>query len=617
MPARVVVCSFHTPDPYYAQHAERLRATLDRLGIEHVVETVEKQPAEDWADICRRKVGFVARVCEEHPDARVFWIDVDCSLLSLPDQVAGSTADLVGFQRGFGSPLGIGYGRRTRFWEPCFLGIAPTPMGRAFIERARDLEERTPVRATDDYFFEEAWRALCADLTFQVIPSVAALHRAAGRPATPGAATPQPFFVFGTSGQVADFKDVVVQHAGPHGARTGPTTRVRGVALRVAKRVERSLPRELAARLRRRADGAGVTRLLTGGDLAPARLQAAGVPSRHRQRLVTTMVVAGQRGDAAAVGAAFDRLSAAAPPAAAELAARQAAEAFLAYAERGRTGDTDTAPLPLAWWVRPFPGNFGDWLSPLLVARTSGRAVRYHALTGAAREPHLVAVGSVGRFVKPTSVVVGTGVSSLDVELDPRARYHSVRGPLTAQLLRASGGPAVECFGDPAVLLRRVLPLERRSTNGRLALVRHFTHLGVPLQVPEDLDELSVLVSHPSHVEGLLGELAGYDGVVTSAMHVMIACHSYGIPCALVTFEGLEETVHGSGVKYRDYALGAGVEPREPRSLPTELTRVDLRSLLHTERVHDDVLDRVEAALAAALGDPLLDDGAVAAPAVA
>ena len=34
--------------------------------------------------------------------------------------------------------------------------------------------------------------------------------------------------------------------------------------------------------------------------------------------------------------------------------------------------------------------------------------------------------------------------------------------------------------------------------------------------------------------------------MITSAMHVMIACQSYGIPCGLVTFEGHEDHVHGT-----------------------------------------------------------------------
>ena len=132
----VVICSFYTGDDYYRTSADALRSDLDRLGLRSVIEEIEKPDGTDWADICRKKIPFVARVCESHPNDRVFWIDVDCRLLDIPDYVRNSTADLLGFQRGFGSPLTIGYGRRTRFWEPTFLGINATPGGRAFIAEA-------------------------------------------------------------------------------------------------------------------------------------------------------------------------------------------------------------------------------------------------------------------------------------------------------------------------------------------------------------------------------------------------------------------------------------------------------------------------------------------------
>lgn len=591
-----VVCSFYTPDEYYRTHADRLRRTLDRLGVEHRVDEVAKQPGQDWADICRQKIGFLADACDQYADARVFWIDVDCSLLSLPDYLVRSTADLVGFQRGFAPPLRIGYGHRTRFWEPCFFGIGATAGGRAFIGAARELESDSSVKATDDYFFEEAWRRRAADLTFQIIPSSAALHRSTA--VIDG--SNQPFFVFGSSGKVAEFKDKVEQHRGFAEAGLPWSSRLRGSGLRAAKRIEALLPNRIASPLRRVSDGAGLTQALTGADLDTRRLVGAGISSPHRQRLVTAMVMAGQRGDTAVVDDAFARLATSGAPVAAEIAARRVATSFLAYGDPDATsGET----VRLAWWVRPFPGNFGDWLSPLVVRHVADAPVRYQPLTASARDPHLVSVGSVGRFIKPTSVVVGTGVSSEDIEIDPRARYHSLRGPIAAGVLQRSGGPVVESFGDPGVLLRRVLPVETPTTNGRLALVRHFTHLGLPLSLPEDVDELDVLVSEPERIRAMVERLNGYDGVVTSAMHVMIACHSYGIPCALVTFEGLESAVHGSGVKYRDYAEGAEVGLHEPIPLSADLRRTDLRGLLHREVTPEHVLDRVEHAITAAVAD--------------
>jgi hypothetical protein len=259
----IVICSFYTGDDYYRSSADALRSDLDRLGVPSVLEEIEKPDGTDWADICRKKIPFLARVCESHPNDRVFWIDVDCRLLDIPDYVRNSTADLLGFQRGFGSPLTIGYGRRTRFWEPTFLGINSTPGGRDFIAEAARREASSETKATDDYFFEEAWRAKADNLTFQILPSPAIVGRG-----TPDG-TVSPFFVFGSSGNVSEFKGKVAQHGAAH-ASGRPTMRslagdARRTMLRGAKRVHGWLPERASGTLRRVADRSGVTHLLTGG----------------------------------------------------------------------------------------------------------------------------------------------------------------------------------------------------------------------------------------------------------------------------------------------------------------------------------------------------------------
>ncbi|MFN3866496.1 MAG: hypothetical protein ACK4MD_07250, partial [Demequina sp.] len=158
-----------------------------------------------------------------------------------------------------------------------------------------------------------------------------------------------------------------------------------------------------------------------------------------------------------------------------------------------------------------------------------------------------------------------------------------------------------ERFGDPGILIRRALPLSRGQTNGRTALVRHHTHMPLPLDLADDVDELSVLASHPDDIAALVTALLGYDRVVTSAMHVMIVCHSYGIPCALVTFEGMEDSVHGSGIKYEDYALGVGITGlRGPRVVSLDLPRAALDDATFEITLPESLLDDVQCALAEA-----------------
>ncbi|MGB7979302.1 MAG: polysaccharide pyruvyl transferase family protein [Candidatus Nanopelagicales bacterium] len=568
-----VICSFHTPDDYYARHARELRGQLEALGLAHQLLEVDRADGADWADVTRRKIGFIRDACQQYPEAMVFWIDVDCRITHLPDYVRDSTADLIGFQRSFRTPLQIGYQNRARFWEPSFWGVNATAQGRKLVDDAFALEQRSDLRATDDYFLEEAWRANAAHLSFQMIPSTAVVRRSTGS----GPASPEAFFVFGSSGNVAHFKDKVAQHP------TQPaSTSSRKKALRQAKKLEKALPEAARRPMRRIVDTLGVTGALTGDSQKGLDPDRAGT--------LNTILGAGMGGDRHEFDRArrhFDNRYLATERDQVNI---EVAEAFLEHSARG-----SDQTIRLGWWSKPFPGNFGDWLSPLAVGHYSEANLRLQPVTKATNKPHLIALGSIGRFIRPSAIVVGTGISRDDIELARTAQYISVRGPITAGALRTSGGPKITEFGDPGVLVSRLLPIERGSTNGRIALVRHHSHRNAPIDLPDHIDELSVLMSRTADIEAFLRTLASYDAVITSAMHVMTACQSYAIPCGLVTFDGFEDRVHGSGIKYADYALGAGVEVVNPQVVGLDLRRWgDLGGIVRDIRVSDEVKDRVE-----------------------
>ena len=88
-----------------------------------------------------------------------------------------------------------------------------------------------------------------------------------------------------------------------------------------------------------------------------------------------------------------------------------------------------------------------------------------------------------------------------------------------------------------------------------------------------------------------------YDEVVTSAMHVLIVCQSYGIPCSLVTFEGLENSISGTGLKYSDYSLGVGLKELHPVIVERDLRNLPLSSVRQTEVIHESIKDEIESKL--------------------
>lgn len=575
----IVVCSFYTDDEYYRNEAKALKADLDRLGVDYVLEEIPKKPGQDWADLCRQKVPFLQSVCERFPNNKVFWIDVDCRLLSLPDFVRESSADIIGFSRGFGSSLTIGYQNRTRFWEPCFWGVGTSANARTMIADAAELESKSVLKATDDYFFEDGWRQNADSLTFQVIPSAAVVGK--GDPAL----HVESFFVFGSSGNVAEFKGKVEQHR----SASKLSTRKRIIVL--GKKILAAFPKPVARRLVNIADRFGVTAILTGQGSVGTTLS--------RRAITHKILRAGFDGNVTQIEEYATQLNSLGVTTKEERATVIAANTFAHYS--GRTSEND---VTLTWWARPFPGNFGDWLSPLIIANYTTDRILYHSPTAPIVEPHLISTGSIGRFITPSSIVIGTGISSDDVELHPKAQYMSVRGPLTAKLLRECGGPDVESFGDPGAIMSRIIPLVRpKKTNGKVAFIRHFTHNSLPMRLPDNFEELSVLLSSPDKIAELLGNLVQFDRVVTSAMHVFIVCQSYGIPCSLVTFEGFEDAVHGSGLKYGDYAMGVGLDTVSPVAVPLDLRQYSFATIerddVVSESKKDEIIDAINRGLAA------------------
>ena len=330
-------------------------------------------------------------------------------------------------------------------------------------------------------------------------------------------------------------------------------------------------------------------------DEALANGGRAGRLTRRRTELLTHIVMAGQRGETAEVRELSARLAGNRNLSGREVNALRVANSFAAYASR----ESDEPPLTLVWWPRPFPGNFGDWLSPFVLSTTTRRPVLFQPPAAPSDAPNLVMAGSIAHHIRPRSVVVGTGVPRADIDVAAGARYVSVRGPLTAAAVQRAGGPEVDSFGDPGLLVSRLLPVDRASVNGRLALVRHHAHTELPVTLPDDMEEHSVLVSTPGDIAAFVADLHRYNGVVTSSLQVLITCHSYGIPCTPVSFRGFEGSSIGTRMRYRDYAVGAGLEDSwQPEPVDLDLRRVNWSQRLRTAALSAAKLDEIEAAVA-------------------
>lgn len=586
-PQDILICSFYTPGGYYEECAERFSERVLNLGLSLHLEEFVVPEGKTWPEICRKKVPYLYRVRQQNQGKKLFWVDVDCQLIDLPEFIGRSSADIIGFQRGFGNPLAIGYTNKTRFWEPCFLGFNASEGADRFLECAYELERTSEINATDDYFFEEAWRREAHNLSFQIIPS--ALSKAASE---------RRFFIFGSSSNVQKFKGTVQQHEAPEGVRKqgpGRSHVVKGIAHTPLPARRNSLIRRLArdhlpefairyiirSRERLRSMVAA-----TNGARATT-VESASVPLRDFAILVKKQYVYGEKPLKAPLSDLIRRVR----DQGSAHAVMEWGTAFQDYREYNK----ERSPLDLVWWDTPSPGNFGDWLSPYIITRVAQRPVRYQKPGARAEGSHILAIGSIIKFAQGRSIVLGTGIADAGTKIDPNARFESVRGPHTADRVRASGGVAPDVFGDLGIVMSKVYPRQRTPEimTKSVGLVRHIRHRGMDLKLPSYVEEYSIWSARPAALEALVDFVITKDYVMTSAMHCYIVCHSYGIPCALVTFEGAEDVVPGDGIKYRDYHGGVGLRERLPDIVPADLRAIDLQQWVSDERVRQDRIEEI------------------------
>jgi pyruvyltransferase len=208
----------------------------------------------------------------------------------------------------------------------------------------------------------------------------------------------------------------------------------------------------------------------------------------------------------------------------------------------GRTGLLRRVPVPRR------VDNFGDLLGPLIVDRLRRRLGL--PADGPRRDGRrLLAVGSILHFARPGDVVWGSGVNGkIPVEGFPPLDVRAVRGPRTAQRLRAAGAEVPEVFGDPALLIPHLWSDDelgvRRRTGGTV-FVPNLHDLGA--FPSESLDPRGGALEK-------VAAIASAERVVASSLHGMVVADAFGVPLLPVASRAEPP------FKYQDYFEGTGRE---------------------------------------------------------
>ena len=220
------------------------------------------------------------------------------------------------------------------------------------------------------------------------------------------------------------------------------------------------------------------------------------------------------------------------------------------------------APLKLYWW-QGVP-NFGDALSPLVVAHVSGRQVQHAGPKGA----ELWAIGSLLHVARQNReafrrrpTIWGTGqLGHVPRDVTEHVDIALLRGPVGASLL----GVEATRFADPGLLADEVCgPAPERED--KIGLVPHHTTLDDPLlqAVLQEEPRLS-LIDVRDECASVCRQIASCAHIIASSLHGLIVADAYGVPNTWL-HPGAQ-----AHFKYYDYA--ASVQ----RSLPQPLALEDV-----------------------------------------
>ncbi|WP_027173313.1 polysaccharide pyruvyl transferase family protein [Methylobacterium sp. 10] len=269
--------------------------------------------------------------------------------------------------------------------------------------------------------------------------------------------------------------------------------------------------------------------------------------------------------------------------------------------------------IPLAWAGSTLDMNylnFGDALSPVMIALLSGKPIRRAPMKSFA--PRLSCVGTIGHgFANGEVWFWGTGCSNWANPSAPAAEKKpfvpsaesqftvtATRGPVSESLLSAKTLSHAVPYGDPVWLLPRFYkPTVKKRY--KLGVILHLSELAnremeavprkeiarfrIPAELADDIHLITTVTElHVGALQSKIDEILSCERIVSTSLHGMVIAESYGIPCLYfapsLSKDGLQsvELTPGGDVDLRivDLYTGLGLPKidvyNQPRPKPSD-----------------------------------------------
>jgi hypothetical protein len=201
------------------------------------------------------------------------------------------------------------------------------------------------------------------------------------------------------------------------------------------------------------------------------------------------------------------------------------------------------------WCLSP---NFGDAITPWLIPKIRPCRVVWRPMNTDVE--HYIISGSIANWANEKSVVWGAGLASFKDDVNGKARFLAVRGPLTRYKIMSVGGKCPPVYGDPAILLPKFYTPKGNRPKAPLGIIPHY--VDQPRVFPRYPRDGSVkIINILDPVESVIEDVVSCERIASSALHGLIVADAYGIPNLWAKFS---DSVGGDGMKFLDYFMSAG-----------------------------------------------------------
>lgn len=210
--------------------------------------------------------------------------------------------------------------------------------------------------------------------------------------------------------------------------------------------------------------------------------------------------------------------------------------------------------------------NFGDLIGPYILEKMSKHKVVYAQPVDT--YSYYVFGGSIINHVNKHAVVWGAGLGTLTDGINPEAKIHAVRGPLTRARALSIGINCPSVYGDPGMLLPKFYTPPQGKKH-RVGVLPHYVDAFRGFDRYPWVHVIDVF----QPIEAVIDAIASCDAILSSSLHGIVVAHAYGVPAAWVK---ISDSLGGDGTKFRDYFNSVGMDYPHPIDLRENLALPDL-----------------------------------------